>query len=146
VVSSRSIRLTTLAAVFALVGLTAVAEDAAAPATPAAPAAPGTAAAPTPVQLPPWMSPDVIKAAVAINMTDAQKVPFNQAVGDYVTAHFQMVQKVSKIGAPNLDMTIKSRDKALVHTMDGEVAKILTPEQLPAYEEYKKVLRGGLKP
>jgi hypothetical protein len=129
--------------VLAFVGSTASAEDAAAPAggAPAAGAAPAV-----PVQLPPWMSPDVIKAAVAINMTDAQKPEFNKVVGQYVTDHFAMIQKVLKVGAPNVDMTIRSKDNALVHKMDEGVHKILTKEQWPAYEEYKKVLRAGLKP
>jgi hypothetical protein len=127
--------------VLALAGSTAIAEEAAAPAADAAGAAPAA-----PVQLPPWMSTDVLKAAVAINMTDAQKPEFNKVVGQYVTDHFAMIQKVMKVGAPNVDMTIRSKDNALVHKMDDEVHKILTKEQWPAYEEYKKVLRAGLKP
>ncbi len=123
--------------VLAIVGSAAIAEEAAAPAA-VAPAAP--------VQLPPWMSADVIKAAVAINMTDEQKPPFNKVVGDYVTDHFAMIQKVMKVGAPNVDMTIRSKDNGLVHKMDEQVHKILTKEQLPAYEDYKKVLRAGLHP
>ncbi len=107
-------------------------------------AAPAPGAAP--VQLPPWMTPDVIKATVAINMTDAQKPQFTQIVGDYVTAHFAMIQKEMKRGAPNLDMTIRSKDNGLVHKMDDKMHKVLTTEQWPAFEEYKKVLRDGLKP
>ena len=143
--SRRSISLTVFAAVLsALVGVTAVAEETATPA--AAAPAPGAATAPAPVQLPPWMSPEVVKAAVAINMTDAQAPEFNKAVGEYVTDHFAMIQKVSKVGAPNIDMTIRSKDAALAHKMDDKVHKILTSEQWPAYENYKKVLRAGLKP
>jgi len=139
----RFVSLAILASLAAFIGTGAAAEEAAAPA--AAPAA--GAAAPAPVQLPPWMSVDVIKAAVAINMTDAQKPEFNKVVGEYVTDHFAMLQKESKRNnAANLDMTIKSKDKALVHKMDDEVEKILTKEQLPAYENYKKVLRAGLHP
>jgi hypothetical protein len=107
--------------VLAFVGSTASAEDAAAPAG-GAPAA-GCSASGA-VQLPPWMSPDVIKAAVAINMTDAQKPEFNKVVGQYVTDHFAMIQKVLKVGAPNVDMTIRSKDNALVHKMDEGVHKI----------------------
>ncbi len=123
--------------VLTVVGSTAIAEEASAPAA-VAPA--------VPVQLPPWMSTDVLKAAVAINMTDAQKPEFNKVVGDYVTDYFAMIQKVMKVGAPNVDMTIRSKDNGLVHKMDDQVHKILTKEQWPSYEEYKKVLRAGLKP
>ena len=137
--SSRSISSTILAAVFMLVGMSAAAEDAVAPAQSAV-------TAPAPVQLPPWMSADVLKAAVAINMTDEQKGLFSQIVGDYVTNHFHMITSVVNRGGANIDMTIRSKDTALVHTMDEKVHKLLTSEQLPAYEDYKKVLRAGLKP
>jgi len=137
----RTTVVTILTALVSLYAAFAVAEDAAPAAAPAA----GAAAAP-PVQLPPWMTPDVLKAAVAMNMTDEQKPKFNQAVGDYVTAHFAMIQKVTKAGAPNLDMTIRSKDGALVRQMDDEVHKILTPEQLPAYDNYKKALHSALTP
>jgi hypothetical protein len=130
--------------VLALVSSSANAEEAAAPAG-GAPEAAGAAPA-APVQLPPWMSTDVLKAAIAINMTDAQKPEFNKVVGQYVTDYFAMIQKVMKVGAPNVDMTIRSKDNSLVHKMDDEVHKVLTKEQWPAYEEYKKVLRAGLKP
>jgi len=125
-----------LVSILALTGLRAAAEEAAAPA-----AAPAAAA---PVQLPPWMTPDVIRATVAINMTEPQKPQFTQIVGDYVTAHFAMIQKEVKRGAPNLDMTIRSKDNGLVHQMDDKMHKVLTTEQWPAFEEYKKALRAAL--
>jgi len=138
VLSRHSMKFAVLAILFTTVGVTAAAEDAVAP-----PAA--GAEAPTVVQLPPWMTADVLKAAVQINMTDAQKPEFNTVVGQFVTDHFAMIQKELKRGAANLDMTIKSRDNALVHTMDDQVHKILTKEQWPAYENYRKVLRTSLK-
>jgi hypothetical protein len=123
-----------LATVLLGLALTAVAEDAATPPT-----------APTPIQLPPWMTADVMKAAVAMNMTDVQKPEFNKAVGQYITDHFAMIQKEIKRSAPNLDMTIKSRDRALVHTLDDNVHKILTQEQWPEYEKYKDALLTALR-
>ncbi len=132
--SPRSIRFAISATLFAclcwLSGMTVAADEAAAAA---------------PVQLPPWMSPELVKAAVAINMTDVQKPEFNKIVGDYVTEHFDMIQQVVKRGGPNLDMTIKSKDNALVHAMDKQVKTVLTKAQWPAYEDYRKVLREGLK-
>jgi hypothetical protein len=49
-----------------------------------------------------------------------------------------------KRGAPNLDMTIRSKDNGLVHQMDDKMHKVLTTEQWPAFEEYKKALRTAL--
>lgn len=133
--SNRLVVSSALATILVAFALIAVAEDAATPPT-----------APTPLpQLPPWMTADVIKATVAMNMTDAQKPEFNSAVGQFITDHFAMIQKEIKRSAPNLDMTIKSRDKALVHTMDDNVRKILTQEQWPAYENYKSALLAALR-
>jgi hypothetical protein len=132
-VSLRSIIHITCVVLWAALVLPASAEDAATSAAPA-----------VPVQLPPWMTPDVFKAAVQINMTDAQKPEFNKAVSDFISDHFAMMQKEAKRNAPNLDMRIKSKDKALVHALDDKVHGILTKEQWPAYENYKKELRSGL--
>lgn len=128
--SLRSIVHITCVALWAAIAIPAVAENAATPAAP--------------LQLPPWMTPDVFKAAVRINMTDAQKPEFNEAVSDFISDHFSMMQKEAKRNAPNLDMRIKSKDKALVHALDDKVHRILTEEQWPAYENYKKELRSGL--
>ena len=95
-------------------------------------------------QLPPWMSVDVVKAAIAMNMTDAQKPAFNKIVGQYITDHFAMIQKEIKRNAPDLPMRIKSRDRALVHKMDDAAEKVLTKEQWPAYEQYRGALEKGL--
>jgi hypothetical protein len=133
--SIRLIVSSTVAAVLLGFASIAAAEDAATPPT-----------APTPLQqLPPWMTADVVKSFIAMNMTEAQKPEFNKAVGQFITDHFAMIQKEIKRSAPNLDMTIKSRDKALVHTLDNDVHKILTQEQLPAYENYKDALLTALR-
>ncbi|HTO56906.1 MAG TPA: hypothetical protein VMJ74_03890 [Pseudomonadales bacterium] len=42
-------------------------------------------------------------------------------------------------------MTIRSKDKSLIHKMDDEMKGVLTDPQWPAYENYKKVLASGLK-
>jgi hypothetical protein len=128
-----------VAVLLSLSAVTAAAEE-------AAPAAPAGGAAQAPVQLPPWVTPELLKATQAINLTPEQNPKFQQVVGDYVTAHFAMIQKVNKSGAPNIDMTIRSKDKALVHQMDDEMKGVITDAQWPAYEDYKKVLKSGLKP
>ena len=133
--SRLAIRRTTMAILLATAG--AAAAESTAPA--AAPAA-----APAPVELPVWMSPDLIQATVQIGMTDAQKPEFSKAVGGYVSAHFSMLPNEVKRNAPDLERRIKSKDKALLHKLDAQVHEILTKEQLPAYDNYKKVLQKGL--
>lgn len=105
-----------------------------------APAAPGE-----PVQLPSWMTGDVTDAAVAINMTDAQKHEFNETVATFVSDHFAMIQKEAKREAPDLEQRVRSRDSSLARQMDDRMHKILTTEQWPAYQNYRKVLQKELK-
>jgi hypothetical protein len=103
--------------------------------------APPPAAAPNAAELPPWMSADVIKAAIAIDMTDAQTHAFNDAVGEYVTKHYAMIQREAKREAPDLEQRVRSRDNSLLHRLDDSMHKILTKAQWPAYEGYRKVLQ-----
>ena len=107
----------------------------------------GTSPAPTQpaVEVPAWMTVDVVKAAVDIHMTDAQQREFNGAVGDFVSSHFTMIQKEVRKEAPDLEQRVKSRDGVLVRQMDTRMRPILTTEQWPAYENYKKTLRAQLK-
>ncbi len=110
------------------------------------PAALQTEPTPAPqAQLPSWMSPDVVGAAVAIGMDDAQVHTFNEAVGQFVTDHFSMIQREVRREAPDLEQRIHSRDGALVRQMDARVEPILRKDQLPAYENYKKALRTALE-
>jgi hypothetical protein len=143
-----SFRYVALAILFAFPRIVA-AEDAPAAPAPTLPAAPATSPTPgtpaEPVQLPAWMTGEVVKAAVAINMTDPQKHDFNESVGEYVTDHFTMIQKEAKREAPDLEQRVRSRDNSLVHQMDDRMHKILTSAQWPAYENYRKVLQKELK-
>jgi len=140
----------TVVAVFAVLLVTSRVASAAdaEPATTAAAGAPAPAApaaATEPLQLPFWMTDDVLRAAVAINLTDAQKPEFNQAVGGYVADHFAMIQKEAKREAPDLEQRVKSRDNSLLHQLDDNLKKILTTAQWPAYENYRKTLQKTLK-
>jgi hypothetical protein len=100
---------------------------------------------PPAVALPPWMTVEIVKAAVDIQMSDAQQHQFNDAVGEFVTAHFAMIQKELRKEAPDLEQRVKSRDGVLVRQMDTRLQPVLTTEQWPAYENYKKTLRAQLR-
>jgi len=97
------------------------------------------------VELPAWMTVDIVKAAVDIHMTDTQQHEFNDAVGEFVTSHFTMIQKELRKEAPDLEQRVKSRDGVLVRQMDTRLRPVLTTEQWPAYENYKKALRTQLR-
>ncbi len=126
--------LSILAAAFVIACVPAFAED----------ARPPPAGHPA-VEVPAWMTADIVKAAIEIQMTDAQLHQFNDAVGDFVSSHFTMIQKELKKEAPDLEQRVKSRDGVLVREMDTRMRPVLTSEQWPAYENYKKALRSQLQ-
>ena len=94
--------------------------------------------------LPAWMTPELIEAAVAMDLTAAQKPKFNTIVGQFITDSLATVQREIRREAPDLEMRIKGRTKALTHHMDDAVHEILTEEQWPAFERYKKALSTAL--
>jgi hypothetical protein len=104
--------------------------------------APSTQSTP---ELPAWITVETVQAAIDIHMTDDQQHQFIDAVGDFVNDHFRMIQKEVKKEAPDLERRVVSRDNALVRQLDTRMHTILTTEQWPAYENYKKVLRAQLK-
>lgn len=100
------------------------------------------AAAPpaTPAAVPAWMNQDVLKAAIEIRLDEKQQPEFRRIVGEYITNLGKVVQQEMRRESVNKDRTIKRKNNGLIKKMDAEVKPLLAEEQLPKYEEYKKVL------
>lgn len=90
--------------------------------------------------LPPWMAPEVIKAAVGIGLDEAQQAEFRRIVGEFITNRMSMISQEIRRSPPNLDRVIKTKTKRLVKTMDAGMKEVLAEPQWPAYENYKDVL------
>jgi len=95
--------------------------------------------------MPPWMQPEVVKSAVQINMNDEQKAEFRRLVGNYISDRVAMIQQVVSRGGMDLEKTIKTKDRRLQKELDEQMKVVLTKEQWPKYEDYKKVLKSKLK-
>jgi len=144
--SSSAFRVRTLyiGLVFAL-AWNAFGEQAAGPATEVAPAVPMPMTPEAVKAMPPWMQPDVVKAAVQIGMTPEQQTEFRRLVGNYITDRFAMIQQVISRGGMDLERTIRSKDRGLQSDLDKQMKVVLTKEQWPKYEDYKTVLKSHLK-
>ena len=94
--------------------------------------------------LPPWMSPEVIKATVEIGMDPDQQQKFRTAVGDYITNMNAMITKEMRRESVDKERTIKRKNNALVKKLDAEVKGFLREDQWPKYLAYKDVLKGKL--
>ena len=95
---------------------------------------------------PAFAQPEVLKAAMAINLTDEQKPQFQAALTDFVTGRMDAIKKLmSKRNQTNLPRKIKGRTNALLKKMDKSMGAFLTEEQLPAYENYRALLKANLR-
>lgn len=95
---------------------------------------------------PAFMQPEVLKAAIAINMTDEQKPQFQQALTTFVEARMKMIGKLMRgNNVTNIDRKIKSRTNSLLKKMDKSMAEFLSEEQMPAYQVYRDALKSNLR-
>ncbi len=96
-------------------------------------------------QVPAFMKPEVLEAAVAIQLTEEQQPLFRSAVGTFVDERMKAINKLmrrnNQTGVPR---KIKSRTNSLLKKMDEEMAGFLTEEQMPAYENYREKLKANL--
>ncbi len=95
-------------------------------------------------EVPAWLQPEVLKAALEIGMTDEQQPQFQSALTTYLQDMGKMVQKVIATNKGNLNRELKRRNRSLVKAMDERMASFLTPDQIPAYEIYRDKLQEHL--
>jgi hypothetical protein len=95
---------------------------------------------------PAFLQPDVLRAAVAINLTEEQKPQFQAALTQFINARIEAVNRLMrKNNQTNLGRKIKSRSNSLLKQMDKDMAMFLTEEQLPAYQVYRDTLKANMR-
>ncbi len=95
---------------------------------------------------PAFLQPEVLKAAVAINLTDEQKPQFQQTLTTFYNDRMAMIGKLMRgHNVTNMDRKIKSRTNTLLKKMDKSMAEFLTQEQMPAYQAYREALKSNLR-
>lgn len=98
-------------------------------------------------QQPPWMQPDVVKAAAEIGLTPEQQAPFRDAVTTMLTKMRQDVNRVLN-GIDNRDIPrkLETRRKMRVRELNETMQQLLTAEQMPKYETYRDLLLTKMTP
>ena len=89
---------------------------------------------------PPWMQPQVVKAAVAIKMTTDQQAVFREAVGgflDGLTTEYVSMMKQQKDDIPRRIKQARSRH---ARKMDKKMRAVLDDQQYERYLTYRKLL------
>ena len=94
---------------------------------------------------PPWLNVDVLKAAIAIDMTDEQKPQFQQAVSDLVNNRAKAINKIMRRNnVTDLRRKLKVASKRQFKKMDKAMAGFLTDEQHPKCEIYRDLLEDKM--
>ena len=89
----------------------------------------------------PWTHPEVLKAAINIDMSPEQQAQFRKAITNFLQGLGSDVRKLLNARNPtNVPRKIASKRKARVKAMDEEVQAFLTEEQFPSYEAYRDLL------
>ena len=97
-------------------------------------------------QRPPWMHPDVVRAAVDIGMTDEQLAQFRSHVAEFMDGRMKAFNNLMRRNnVTNMDRKMKSRTKKLKRRMDEQMSELLTEAQYPKYEVYRDLLMSKFR-
>ena len=97
-------------------------------------------------QRPPWMQPDVVRAAVDIGMTDEQLAQFRSHVAEFMDGRMKAFNNLTRRNnVTNMDRKMKSRTKKLRRRMDEQMSELLSEEQYPKYEVYRDLLMSKFR-
>ncbi len=95
---------------------------------------------------PPWMQPDVVKAAVDIGMSEEQLAQFRSHVAEFMDGRMKAFNNLMRRNnVTNMDRKMKSRTKRLKRRMDEQMGELLTEEQYPKYEVYRDLLMSKFR-
>ncbi|MEM7077882.1 MAG: hypothetical protein AAF513_04545 [Pseudomonadota bacterium] len=91
--------------------------------------------------VPPWMAPEVLKAAIDINMTQEQSQQFRGAITEFLQGFNADVRKLlNGNNVTNMPRKIAKKRRVRVESMDEQMGAILSAEQQAAYANYRDLL------
>lgn len=94
---------------------------------------------------PPWLQPEVLKAAVNIGLTEAQRPQFRDAITQLAQNQISATNKLLRQNnIADLDRRFTTVINRQFKKMDREMAQFLTPTQLPKYQIYRDTLRAHM--
>lgn len=83
------------------------------------------------------MSPELVKALIAIDLSKEQRGPFGAELRQYSADMQAAIGRITRRRTPDQPLAIKRKTRSLTKAMDKAMRKILRDEQWPAYEAYK---------
>ncbi|MEM7219062.1 MAG: hypothetical protein AAF515_11905 [Pseudomonadota bacterium] len=96
---------------------------------------------------PAFLQPEVLRAAAAIDMTDAQMSQFREAISEFADARISMINKLRRrSNQTDLPRKIRSKTNGLLRKLDKRVLGFLTEDQASAYDVYRNLLKDNMRP
>jgi hypothetical protein len=93
----------------------------------------------------PWLQPDVLKAAVAIGLTEQQQPLFRDAITRLVENQTSATNKLLRQNnVADLKRRLTTVTNRQFTKMDREMKDFLTTKQLPQYQIYRDALRSHI--
>ena len=93
---------------------------------------------------PPWLSEEVIAAAMAIELTPEQMAPFRTSVTEFLESYRDQARRLVRRGAAGLEGQIDRLRKSLASDMDERMAAFLSEDQMVRYGDYRSALLDSL--
>lgn len=92
---------------------------------------------------PPWLQPDVLRAALEIRMSEEQLPNFKQALSNLVNGHQKALNRVlARNNVSNMKQKMKSASNRQFAKFDKAMLALLEDEQQEKYAVYRKLLKA----
>ena len=95
---------------------------------------------------PPWLSEEVMGAAMQIGMSEAQLGPFRESVGIFLQEYRDEARRIIRRGDAGIETSVQRARQSLAKQMDKRMADILTEEQMAPYQVYRAALLDAITP
>ena len=95
---------------------------------------------------PPWLQPEVLKAAGGIGLSKEQMPKFRQSVTDLVNNQRNAANRLlRRNNVANLERKMRTASNRQFKKMDKSVKEYLTEDQYPQYVVYRKALQKEMR-
>ena len=95
---------------------------------------------------PPWLSDEVISAAMNIGMSEEQLGPFRESVSIFLEAYRDAARRIIRRGDAGIETSVQRARSSLARQMDKRMQEILTAEQMVPYQDYRAALLDAVTP
>ena len=98
------------------------------------------------IERPAWLSDEVVRAAIAIGMSEEQLPQFRDSVRIFLEDYRDAAQRIIRRGDAGIENSIQRARLSLAREMDKRMAEFLTEAQMTPYQDYRAALLDAVTP